>query len=106
MGVGDLLRHTTMRTLTWICRNCFPKSHELQVERVTIKSTFAKYFYSSTQQSLRIIHLSDFHYQFPDSKSIPRIYDSMLEEIIEKVNGENADLILLTGTIVCYRDII
>ena len=59
----------------------------LKIERLTVKIEGL----SSFLQGIKIIHLSDFHY---DGK---RLTESLLSEVIEIGNQENPDLVLLTG---------
>jgi len=100
-----------MRLFMRGCRFCFPASHRLQVDRIHIKSPHMRHVQkpndatatidleqSNESKFLRIIQLSDFHYQSEtDPRVVPRILPELLEEIIEVVNKEQPDLIMLTG---------
>ena len=59
----------------------------LKIERLTVKIENL----SPSLQGIKILHLSDFHY---DGK---RLSESLLAEVIELGNQEKPDLILLTG---------
>jgi len=86
------LFHSMLVFLVWFLQYLFPTT--LRVERLSISIPDLKC------GSLRIVHLSDFHYDFLKPE---RISKEMLDSIIDITNTHNPDLVLLTGDYVEYN---
>jgi len=77
--------------VTWLLQYIFPTT--LKVDRHTIKIP------GLVRETIRIVHLTDFHYDFIKPERISKL---MLDHVVEVTNSHYPDLVLLTGDYVEY----